>query len=161
MSSASSSSSVDILICHVWPSAITEFSSVPLPSPSPSTVGATPVDEVVSKIKPRYVFSSGGGRQPCFWEREPFVWNDDNGRVTRFVGLGAFGGEPTGGKKQRVRIMRCRSRTHDANALYCSGSMPFPSHRRPLARPPLHDHQMRLKTRSLMHLSVISSVSTR
>ena len=38
-----------------------------------------------------------------FWEREPFVWDDEEGRVSRFVSLGAFGGEqPTTGKKQRV-----------------------------------------------------------
>ncbi|KAI0310186.1 nuclear protein [Amylostereum chailletii] len=101
MSSASSSSTVDILISHVWPASITEFSSVPLPSPALSNLGAPPVDEIISKTKPRYIFSSGGGQPPQFWEREPFVWADENGRITRFVGLGAFGGEPTGGKKQR------------------------------------------------------------
>ena len=38
-----------------------------------------------------------------FWEREPFVWDDEEGRVSRFISLGAFGGEqPTTGKKQRV-----------------------------------------------------------
>ena len=39
-----------------------------------------------------------------FWEREPFTWNKDYGRITRFVSLGAFGGpsDPTAGKKQRV-----------------------------------------------------------
>ncbi|KAJ7864857.1 hypothetical protein B0H14DRAFT_431589 [Mycena olivaceomarginata] len=36
-----------------------------------------------------------------FWEREPFVWSDEADRVSRFVSLGAFGGEPTPGKKQR------------------------------------------------------------
>jgi hypothetical protein len=40
-----------------------------------------------------------------FWEREPFVWDDEDGRVSRFVSLGAFGGEPTAGKKQRVGIL--------------------------------------------------------
>lgn len=38
-----------------------------------------------------------------FWEREPYVWDDEAGRVSRFVSLGAFGGEPVSGKKQRVR----------------------------------------------------------
>jgi hypothetical protein len=37
-----------------------------------------------------------------FWEREPFVWDGEESRVSRFVSLGAFGGEPTTGKKQRV-----------------------------------------------------------
>jgi hypothetical protein len=37
-----------------------------------------------------------------FWEREPFVWDEEEARVSRFVSLGAFGGEPTAGKKQRV-----------------------------------------------------------
>lgn len=33
------------------------------------------------------------------------MWDDEQGRVARFVSLGAFGGEPTAGKKQRVRRM--------------------------------------------------------
>lgn len=45
-----------------------------------------------------------------FWEREPFVWDDEEGRVSRFVSLGAFGGEPTAGKKQRVRPLVCLQR---------------------------------------------------
>jgi hypothetical protein len=40
---------------------------------------------------------------PKFGEREPFVWEDEQGCVSRFVSLGAFGGETTG-KKQRVRL---------------------------------------------------------
>lgn len=36
-----------------------------------------------------------------FWEREPYVWEEDN-RVSRFVALGAFGGEQGPGKKQRA-----------------------------------------------------------
>ena len=39
-----------------------------------------------------------------FWERDPYVWDDEEGRVSRFVSLGAFGGPPTEGKKQRVGI---------------------------------------------------------
>ncbi|VDB82716.1 unnamed protein product [Peniophora sp. CBMAI 1063] len=102
MAAASSSSLVDILLSHVWPSAVTEFSTAPLPSPSLSNIGAPPADEVISKLKPRYIFASGGGQPPHFWEREPFVWDEEGGRVSRFVGLGAFGGEPPAeGKKQR------------------------------------------------------------
>jgi hypothetical protein len=42
-----------------------------------------------------------------FWEREPFVWDGEEGRVSRFVSLGSFGGEPTTGKKQRVSPSPC------------------------------------------------------
>jgi hypothetical protein len=66
-------------------------------------LGAPPLDEVIRKVKPRYHFAALGGRPPQFWEREPFVWNDEAGRISRFVSLGAFGAEATGGKKPRVR----------------------------------------------------------
>lgn len=58
---------------------------------------------MIRKVKPRYHFSALGGRPPQFWEREPFLWDDEAGRVSRFVSLGAFGAEATGGKKPRVR----------------------------------------------------------
>lgn len=70
-----------------------------------SQIGAPPVDEVILKTKPRYIFSSSGGQPPHFWEREPFIWSDEEGRASRFVGLGAFGGEQGPGKKQRVRSL--------------------------------------------------------
>ena len=60
---------------------------------------APQLDELVKKAKPRYYFSSCGGK---FWEREPFCWPEENNRVTRFVTLGAFGAI-SGGKKERVR----------------------------------------------------------
>ncbi|KAI0032827.1 nuclear protein, partial [Vararia minispora EC-137] len=101
MSTSAVSPLVDILISHTWPAAITEFSELPLPSSSLACIGAPPVDEVVLKTKPRYILASGGGQPPYFWEREPFVWDDEGGRVSRFIGLGAFGCEPTTGKKQR------------------------------------------------------------
>ncbi len=108
MSALSSSPLVDVFISHDWPSAITELSSVPLPSPELPDAGSPPIDEIIEKTKPRYIFSSGGGKSPCFWEREPFTWADETDRVSRFVGLGAFGGEPVSGKKQRVRApCRC------------------------------------------------------
>ncbi|KAJ7578407.1 CwfJ C-terminus 1-domain-containing protein-like protein [Mycena floridula] len=50
------------------------------------------------RLKPRYYFTGGAS---IFWEREPFVWDDENGRVTRFLSLGPFGGPPQTGKKQR------------------------------------------------------------
>jgi hypothetical protein len=61
------------------------------------------LDEVIKKVKPRYHFAALGGHPPQFWEREPFVWDDETDRVSRFVSLGAFGAEATGGKKPRVR----------------------------------------------------------
>ena len=74
------------------------------------SIGVDPVAEIVRRTKPRYHFTAGGGKPPKFWEREPFVWDEDNGRVTRFVSLGAFGGPPAEGKKQRVSYIDARSR---------------------------------------------------
>ncbi|KAJ4478504.1 CwfJ C-terminus 1-domain-containing protein-like protein [Lentinula aciculospora] len=107
--SSSSSQLVDILVTNVWPPCITDFSSVPLPSSPSSKVGAPPLDDLCRRLQPRYHFAAGapiGGReqQPVFWEREPFVWDDENGncRVSRFISLGAFNGPPSvTGKKQR------------------------------------------------------------
>ncbi|EPQ57901.1 hypothetical protein GLOTRDRAFT_36948, partial [Gloeophyllum trabeum ATCC 11539] len=96
-----SSQLIDIFVTNVWPSTITRFSSVPLPSPELASIGAPPVDEIVRATKPRYVFSAGGGRPPKFWEREPFLWEGEEGRSTRFISLGAFGAEAVNGKKQR------------------------------------------------------------
>lgn len=105
-SSIEKSQPVDVLITNSWPSVITEFSSVPLPLPDLTPDGAPPVDDVVRRIKPRYHFAVGGGGQPpLFWERAPFVWDDEAGRVTRFVSLGTFGGESSPGRKQRVRVV--------------------------------------------------------
>lgn len=98
---------VDVFISHDWPAAITGLSSVPFPSPELLDAGSPPIDEIIEQTKPRYMFSSGGGKSPCFWEREPFTWADEKDRVSRFVGLGAFGGESVNGRKQRVRV-RCR-----------------------------------------------------
>ena len=61
------------------------------------------VDDVVRRAKPRYYFATGAGGPPQFWEREPFAWDDEDGRITRFVSLGAFGGEHGTAKKPRVR----------------------------------------------------------
>jgi hypothetical protein len=102
MSAATPSQLIDILISNAWPSTITNFSEAPLPSPELVSIGVPPLDEVIRRVKPRYQFSGGGGRPPKFWEREPFIWEDEGNRVTRFVSLGAFGGETTAGKKQRV-----------------------------------------------------------
>ncbi|KAI0071557.1 nuclear protein [Panus rudis PR-1116 ss-1] len=97
---------LDILLTNTFPSGITALSSAPLPSPAfPPTQPAEPVAEVVRHTKPRYHFVAGGGGEhpPMFWEREPFVWEEEAGRVSRFVSLGAFGGpaDASTGKKQR------------------------------------------------------------
>ncbi|KAF5388909.1 hypothetical protein D9757_005128 [Collybiopsis confluens] len=100
--SSSSSQLVDILISNVWPASITNFSSAPLPFPELRSIGAPPLDDVCKRLKPRYHFAASGGQPPAFWEREPFVWDDESGRALRFISLGAFGGPPpTSGKKQR------------------------------------------------------------
>ncbi|KAI0306802.1 nuclear protein [Multifurca ochricompacta] len=99
--SNTSYSFVDVLISHDWPSVISEFSAVPLPSPELCNVGSPPINEIIVKTKPRYIFCSGGVKPPRFWEREPFTWTDEADRVSRFVSLGAFGGEPNDGRKQR------------------------------------------------------------
>ncbi|KAL0946817.1 hypothetical protein HGRIS_012986 [Hohenbuehelia grisea] len=100
-SAANSSQLVDILISNSWPENVTALSSTPLPSQELASIGAPPLDDIVRRTKPRYHFTAAGGRPPHFWEREPFVWDDEAGRISRFVSLGAFGGEPSAGKKQR------------------------------------------------------------
>ncbi|KDQ10585.1 hypothetical protein BOTBODRAFT_178064 [Botryobasidium botryosum FD-172 SS1] len=100
--------SVDILLTHLWPPSITALSSkLPVPLPTAPSHPASGIDDIVRAARPRYLFSASPGEnnQSIFWEREPFVWGeDDDNRVTRFVGLGAFGGpassEP-GAKKPR------------------------------------------------------------
>jgi len=99
---ALSSQLVDILITHDWPVSITSHSSVSLPSPEFASSGSPPLDSVIQKVRPRYHFAGGGGHPPRFWEREPFTWVNEGGRVTRFVSLGAFGGEQGAGKRERV-----------------------------------------------------------
>ena len=104
-SSSTSSQLIDILISNAWPSGITHFSSAPLPVPELVSIGVEPVAEVARRTKPRYHFASGGAHPPRFWEREPYTWDEDNGRVSRFVSLGAFGGEQPSGKKPRVSMV--------------------------------------------------------
>ena len=101
--SASNTHLVDILISHAWPAAIS--ATCPMPSAAQPPVPA--LDEVVRKAKPKYYFAVGGGTPPQFWEREPFVWEEANGRVTRFVSLGTFGGEHGTEKKPRVSSQPC------------------------------------------------------
>lgn len=103
---ASSTSLVDVMISNVWPEPITQFSDVALPLPELASIGVQPAGDIVRPTKPRYFLAAGGGKPPMFWEREPFVWDEEEGRVTRFISLGAFGGQqPTTGKKQRVQCL--------------------------------------------------------
>ncbi|KAF8077783.1 CwfJ C-terminus 1-domain-containing protein-like protein [Lyophyllum atratum] len=100
-SSASSSQLIDILMTNVWPSAITQLSAAPLPLPELASSGVPVLDEAIRRTKPRYHFAAAGGQPPQFWEREPYAWDDEEGRVSRFISLGAFGGQSTSGKKPR------------------------------------------------------------
>ena len=105
-SSSASSQLVDILITNTWPDSISQFSAVPTTGEGGAdSGGAVPLDDVIRRIKPKYHFAACGSKPPIFWEREPYVWEDEpGGRIARFVSLGAFGGEapPPSGKKQRV-----------------------------------------------------------
>ncbi|KAL4067785.1 CwfJ C-terminus 1-domain-containing protein-like protein [Scleroderma citrinum] len=98
---ASSSQLVDILITNDWPASVTSYSSVALPSLEFASSGSSPLDGVVQKVKPRYHFAGRGGHSSRFWEREPFLWVDEGGRITRFISLGAFGSDQGNGKKER------------------------------------------------------------
>lgn len=142
----SSSQLVDILLTNSFPTHVTAFSSAALPAAiyPPPSLEAESVSEIVRRIKPRYHFVAGGGSQspPMFWEREPFVWEEEEGRITRFLSLGAFGGPPITGKKQRVCsfvfrtirilkanvlvVLRLLNRTSDVNL--CTFAVPTECH---------------------------------
>jgi hypothetical protein len=103
-STSTSSQTIDILLSNAWPSLITNYSNCPVAQEDLAPLLAQPLDDIVRRTKPRYHFAMGGGTPPSFWEREPFVWEGDEGRIMRFVSLGAFGGQLSGEKKQRVRF---------------------------------------------------------
>lgn len=74
--------------------------------------GASPLVDVIRRAKPRYVFFMGGkDGEDGFWEREPFGWDGvgSEGRFTRCIRMGQFGGPPPaeGQKKARVRFCFC------------------------------------------------------
>lgn len=108
---------------------------MPLPDPKLSSIGAAPLSDVIRKTKPRYHYAAGGGSPTKFWEREPYVWGDEEGRISRFVSLGAFGGVPTEGKKQRVRFTSNLPRLVIINHL-CSGFTRLALHRSSLGHRP-------------------------
>lgn len=121
---ASTSQLIDIFITNDWPASITSHSSLPSPPPEHEHPGSPPLDEVIRKIKPRYHFAARAVPSPKFWEREPFTWDDESGRVSRFVSLGTFGGEGHTGQKQRV----CRPTRKDTrrDSYFSSGFTRFP-----------------------------------
>lgn len=89
---------IDILLTHTWPTSMTVATSTMPTDLQPEM--APQLDDLIRKAKPRYHFTSCGGK---FWEREPFCWVEENNRATRFVSLGAFGAQtPASGKKERV-----------------------------------------------------------
>lgn len=92
---------LDLLLVHQPPP------SLSLMSPSFASSGialaeaAAPIEDVLKKGRPRYLFWSDG---EGFWEREPFGWANAAGREerwTRGVKLGSLGAEGDG-KKARV-----------------------------------------------------------
>lgn len=121
---ASTSQLVDIFITNDWPASITSHCSSPLPPPEFEHPGSPPLDEIIRKIKPRYHFAARAGPSPKFWEREPFVWDDESGRISRFVSLGSFG-EEHAGQKQRVCRPACKDVCDDS--YFPSGFTRFPS----------------------------------
>ncbi|EJD02249.1 uncharacterized protein FOMMEDRAFT_141361 [Fomitiporia mediterranea MF3/22] len=97
LKASTSSHLVDIFMSQAWPASITRGSnSVP-----GDGHGVVPVDDIVRQAKPKYHFATGSGSPPQFWEREPYAWADEDGRISRFVSLGAFGGDHGTTKKPR------------------------------------------------------------
>ena len=101
-SSAFSTSNLDILLSHSWPSQITRHSEKPLSETiSKQEVerwGFPALQKLLAQAKPKYCFV---GNQNLFWEREPFIHpqsssSTSNGQeaispsATRFISLGHF-----------------------------------------------------------------------
>lgn len=99
MKASSTTTKIDILLTHVTPASLT-LHTPNMPPSYPDRVSPQ-LDDIVRAAMPRYHFVSGAG---MFWEREPFPWPDaaDSGRCTRFLSIGAFGGQiPEGQKRPR------------------------------------------------------------
>lgn len=73
---------IDILITYEWPQVIGRLCKL-------TTVGNDKINELVTKLKPRYHFAVGNeiGK---FFELEPFAWS--TGEITRFISLAQEGG---------------------------------------------------------------------
>ena len=69
--------------------------------------GASPLADVLRRARPRYIFWTGGG-EDGFWEREPFGWegtgSGSDGRYTRAIKIGRFGGPPAEEGKKKARV---------------------------------------------------------
>lgn len=103
-SSTSAPKPIDILLSHSLPQLLTLHSSNPPKDPTAPAWGSPALTDVVKAVKPRYYFA--GGEKACFWEREPWVWDEQDevsgqrNKVTRFINLAEFGNKD----KERVRL---------------------------------------------------------
>ena len=101
-SAAPSTSNIDILLSHTWPSQVSRYSEKPLSETfSKQDVerwGVPAIQQVMTRAKPRYCFV---GNQNLFWEREPFVYPQSSSSssfvreavtpsATRFLSIGHF-----------------------------------------------------------------------
>lgn len=88
---------IDILLTHAVPDALVLHT--PHVPDSLKGLNAPALDDVVRGAMPRYHFISGA---EVFWEREPFGWPGvaEDGRCTRFISIGAFGGMSVPGEKK-------------------------------------------------------------
>lgn len=95
---------VDILLLHSPPPSLSLLSPSCTKLDFSLGTGAVPFGDLVRRTRPRYIFWAGGG-EDGFWEREPFGWTGADGRYTRAIKIGNFGGPPApeGKKKPRVR----------------------------------------------------------
>jgi hypothetical protein len=141
---------LDLLLVHQPPP------SLSLMSPSFSTSGislaesAGPIEEILKKGRPRYMFWSDG---EGFWEREPFGWTNAGGREerwTRSVKLGSLGAEGEG-KKARVSTDKLCVVT-PLMAISGSTHSPYPLKRllRPSRPNPRMQHQIPMSYRQLL-----------
>ncbi len=87
---------VDLLLTPDWPLGVSKHSDrMLLPDPvrskedTPNPVGCSHVAKAAKELRPRYHFASTQG---VFYQRVPFV-ESQHGYATRFLGLGAVGGD--------------------------------------------------------------------
>jgi hypothetical protein len=91
---------LDLLLLNNPPPNLSLLSKSFTATPIQLADSAKPLQEVVERSRPRYMFWSEG---QGFWEREPISWTEGGEEVrwTRAVKLGALGAEGDG-KKARV-----------------------------------------------------------
>ena len=76
----SKKSKADILLSYDWSVAISQHENLIL--------GDAFVDQIVSKVKPKYHFSGKNGA--TFSELEPFAWDEQNKEFSRFINVAEF-----------------------------------------------------------------------